>query len=200
MKYIFLFTILLLSVTQCSATCDTVRNLSVSHGVVDSFTIYATWDNDTNAMAYQAYVGGQNSTPKNSGSSYLTSDSMVLNAASPDSTYTICVRAICGTGDTSSWICRSIKMPSMPPTGISGYSLRNSSVVYPNPATDNISFYLPASITSAYISIRDIRGQTLLHNTIKNNGSVNIATLPGGLYIVTIQSDQYLKMEKLIKQ
>lgn len=198
MKYVYLLAILALNAINCSASCDTVYNLKASRGVTDSFTIHVGWDPNANAIGYQAFIGTKNAIPKSNGSSFLTTDSLILNSAMPDSTYTICVRSICGAGDTSGWICRSITMPSNPTTHVSQFSLNNNAIVYPNPATDRISFKLPESIMTASMSILDIRGQIQLTQQIKGGCSINVNTLAKGFYIIIIQSDQYRKVEKLL--
>ena len=86
------------------------------------------------------------------------------------------------------------------PTGIKGIkSSDNSFTLYPNPATDG--FYIEAGEKAATVSIYDLNGTTLLTKQIATGKElVPISTLPQGLYMVKIASENGVTVKKLLKK
>ena len=98
-------------------------------------------------------------------------------------------------GKTDFWVVKL--SPEFSPTSeIHARTLK----IYPNPATNTISF-LPAvalaeeglavspAVASAeeglFVQITDLLGQVLSHQTISTNQTVDVSTLPNGLYILS---------------
>ncbi len=74
---------------------------------------------------------------------------------------------------------------------------KNIISLYPNPATEAINF---ASITEEYdVTIYNLLGQRVISKTInESNASVNVASLPIGIYLVKING--YNKVFKFVKK
>ncbi len=74
-------------------------------------------------------------------------------------------------------------------------------VLYPNPAQTHFTFNLPTSVNEDLrLTITGIDGKTLLEKTFNNRfnnyETVNISTLPTGLYFVNLQTDSQLIFTK----
>lgn len=87
------------------------------------------------------------------------------------------------------------------PTGIAGVTTsRNSFVMYPNPARDEVYISLPANTLQAEVSVRDIAGREVLKATMENN-RLSIGGLEQGVYFLTLKADgEIYQTQKLIKQ
>lgn len=82
-------------------------------------------------------------------------------------------------------------------TGIEN-SIAGSLKLYPNPATDNIKvagFEGPATVI-----ISDISGRLLISKKITPNETVPVSTLPTGVYLISINSNNITKADKMIIQ
>jgi hypothetical protein len=76
--------------------------------------------------------------------------------------------------------------------------LYNSFKIFPNPVADILNI---ESETNAIITIADISGKTLLHsNAVAGNNPLNIASLPSGIYVGTIQQQQSYYRFKVVKE
>lgn len=74
-------------------------------------------------------------------------------------------------------------------------------VVYPNPASDSISFALPAKFINGTIAIYSILGQKVLELNITPQAAViSLKSLNEGLYLYTMESDGFSKKGKIIKK
>ena len=74
-------------------------------------------------------------------------------------------------------------------------------VVYPNPASDTISFSLPAKFSNGILSIYTILGQKVLVQNITPQASiVSLKSLTEGLYLYKMESDGFSKTGKIIKK
>lgn len=83
--------------------------------------------------------------------------------------------------------------------GINEYTLVNSIVIYPNPASNNITIHLNNS-NRAKIEIINQFGQVVKTANIENkNETINISDLSSGIYFVKTLSDNKTSVKKLIK-
>lgn len=74
-------------------------------------------------------------------------------------------------------------------------------VVYPNPTYDSISFTLPNDSDFKKIAIYSILGQKVLEKNISNQlPTISLKTLNSGTYFYKIESKNYSKSGKIIKQ
>ncbi len=74
-------------------------------------------------------------------------------------------------------------------------------IVYPNPASDTISFALPAKFTNGIIAIYSILGQKVLEQSIKpETAAISLKSLQEGLYFYILETDGFSKKGKIIKK
>lgn len=74
-------------------------------------------------------------------------------------------------------------------------------VVYPNPASDTISFALPAKFTNGIIGIYSILGQKVLEQSITpETAAISLKSLQEGLYFYILETDGFSKKGKIIKK
>ena len=57
--------------------------------------------------------------------------------------------------------------------------------IYPNPAQQSINIKIPLPEPACSVSISDLLGRELSRQTISNDGNIDIASLPTGLYLLT---------------
>ena len=57
--------------------------------------------------------------------------------------------------------------------------------IYPNPAQQSINIKIPLPESACSVSISDLLGRELSRQTISNDGNLDIAALPNGLYLLT---------------
>lgn len=80
----------------------------------------------------------------------------------------------------------------------------DSWIVYPNPATDKVSIEsIDASAELKSVDIYDITGKRLKsinYETFSQTKSIDIADLPSGMYVLTIQTDKAVITKKFMKQ
>ncbi|MBN8694627.1 MAG: T9SS type A sorting domain-containing protein [Bacteroidetes bacterium] len=83
--------------------------------------------------------------------------------------------------------------------GINEYNLDNSLVIYPNPASNNITIHLNNS-NSAKVEIINQFGQVVKTVNIESkNDNINISDLSSGVYFVKTLSENKSSVKKLIK-
>ncbi|MCW3071772.1 MAG: hypothetical protein JWO44_1662 [Bacteroidetes bacterium] len=91
-------------------------------------------------------------------------------------------------------------------TGVEQLSIENGIVIYPNPATNEITIELTLTETNnTFIEIKNILGQTVKKITNdfspgKNIIEIYISDLPKGLYFVQVQNGAKLSGQKIVKQ
>lgn len=86
--------------------------------------------------------------------------------------------------------------------GTEDFSLRNSLIMLPNPASENVSFTLKNGIIQT-ISLYDIRGRMVFSekNISANNKTVSVSSLNSGIYFAKITSEKGLAtVKKLMVQ
>lgn len=71
--------------------------------------------------------------------------------------------------------------------------------LYPNPAQNMVNVKLLKPGYNTLINITDMQGRIVLSKTFSGNTiSINTETLKAGMYMVTIQNDNGIVIEKLI--
>jgi len=83
-------------------------------------------------------------------------------------------------------------------TEIDKINISNNITVYPNPATD--AFQITGIEGTATITVSDLSGRLLLSKNVTANATVSVNTLPNGIYLVAIKSNNAKKTEKLVIQ
>lgn len=88
-------------------------------------------------------------------------------------------------------------------SSINEFQSLNSIIIYPNPVSEylNINFQNnPVEHTEFNIEITDISGRIIRCTTIFNKVSLNVSSLPSGVYIIKVYTDKDLAIGKFIKQ
>jgi hypothetical protein len=71
-------------------------------------------------------------------------------------------------------------------------------ILYPNPATDNLTIESPQKAT---IEIFNIQGQLLKSTVAGNNKTmIGISAFQSGMYLVKVKTDHGVAVKKFIKQ
>ncbi len=78
--------------------------------------------------------------------------------------------------------------------GIENFTKTDVSL-YPNPATNRVNIQVEGQ---AQVAVYSILGQRVMHTTLKNKGTLNIAQLKAGIYLVRIQKEAQVVTKKLI--
>ncbi|MBL4704224.1 MAG: T9SS type A sorting domain-containing protein [Flavobacteriales bacterium] len=84
-------------------------------------------------------------------------------------------------------------------TGIKENPLAYSIRIFPNPANDQLNIVFPNDLRIDEIVITDIWGKTILMEN-KNIETINISSLPNGIYLMKAKSQNILLYKKFIKQ
>jgi hypothetical protein len=75
---------------------------------------------------------------------------------------------------------------------------KNDIEVYPNPATNNLTFKVGQP---AKIEIASIQGQLIRTlETTGNKMSIDVSSLPSGIYIVTVKTVKGIEVGKFVKE
>ena len=93
-----------------------------------------------------------------------------------------------------------IQKMSQWPTGLSDPAGKLDAVIYPNPATDQFTVDLSGTgVTDAVITLFDMQGRKMAETrTDKSNATINIVSLPKGIYTVKVQSPRGSGIKKLV--
>ena len=75
-------------------------------------------------------------------------------------------------------------------------SLANDIRIYPNPASQNL--YIEGINQETSLIIRTLAGKTLLRSTLRQNQATDLASLPQGVYLLTLQSGQEQTTNRLV--
>ena len=83
-------------------------------------------------------------------------------------------------------------------TDVKNPSVQPNCKIYPNPAIN--AFQLTGIEGTATITLTDVSGRLLLSKDVTTNETVSVSTLPNGIYLAAIKSNNTKKTEKLIIQ
>ncbi len=81
----------------------------------------------------------------------------------------------------------------------SNFAADNNFFVYPNPATNVLSFHNPNSIELSSIVITDIAGKQLITRNNINSNDIEVSSLQSGVYFITFTTDAKSFVKKFIK-
>jgi spore coat protein H len=71
--------------------------------------------------------------------------------------------------------------------------------VYPNPAENQVNLAFERPITGGAVSVQTLSGKVVLQQSVSGQQTeVMVNTLPAGLYLLTVRSDQFSGTQKLI--
>jgi hypothetical protein len=73
--------------------------------------------------------------------------------------------------------------------------------LYPNPSTDQITIETSSTPTNSQLSIMNLNGQEILTCQItESKTTIDISTLPSGVYFVRLTNDKTVEVGKFVKQ
>jgi hypothetical protein len=72
--------------------------------------------------------------------------------------------------------------------------------VYPNPATENIFVSLNSNVKTAQVIISNLSGKTLISTEVTADNKLDVSSLPMGMYLLTIATNNGSETVKFIKQ
>jgi hypothetical protein len=152
-----------------------------------------TWSFANNALEYEVVVSDENTFTNIIASGKTTGTGSIFSGVQPKTRYYWRVRGINGTvlGPWSGgrWF------ETAPPVGIEEEITIKGLQLYPNPATDVVTIKAEEPIQ---ISVLDIQGKTMLVQTEKTKEtSINTAEWPNGMYLVIIETEAGISVQKL---
>lgn len=83
-------------------------------------------------------------------------------------------------------------------TGVNENKLTNNIRVYPNPATNQVTFNITAAIGQFNVELYDLQGKLVLNRLVSNNNPVSIESLNDGLYIYRLSENQNFYTGKIM--
>lgn len=83
-------------------------------------------------------------------------------------------------------------------TGISGNNSDNDFVIYPNPASDNITIDVSQKATIEILNMQGKLMERIAVNADKTN--IDVSTFPCGLYVMEMKSENGVTVNKFIKE
>ncbi len=180
--------------------CWYPSNISASNITNNSATIsWTTGGSDNWDIAY-----GQAGFDVNTTNPYAVSGSPSynLNNLTPNTTYDVYVRDVCGIGDNGEWTGPYQFTTTGNPTGIN-YVENVILNVYPNP--NNGEFTISANLNSQEdftISIISINGQTIYEDSFNAVSSIqeniSLKAFAKGVYYVKLTNDNFIKQQKIV--
>lgn len=87
------------------------------------------------------------------------------------------------------------------PTGVEDWNLSTRCQVYPNPAREQVNVVLPLEMTEPMVfQLLNMTGQVMLQETREPSDihTLDISSLPQGVYILRAQSDNYFVNRKIV--
>ncbi|MBA3901786.1 MAG: DUF4397 domain-containing protein [Bacteroidetes bacterium] len=89
------------------------------------------------------------------------------------------------------------------PTSVKEH-FKNNFLIYPNPVSNNINFTLDADLNNATVEIINLSGQVVKSLEQRNiqhstNQSIDISSLPSGVYIFSIKTQNEVMVKKITK-
>ena len=115
-------------------------------------------------------------------------------SASRDATLTLAATD----GGTESIDITITQVVTTPPAVVGLPTLAKNLRFYPNPASQTL--YIEGITQETSLIIRTFSGKTLLHATLSQNEAVDIASLPQGVYLLTLQSSQENAQEQITRR
>ncbi len=84
-------------------------------------------------------------------------------------------------------------------TGIESFSTISNLDIYPNPTTGTVIINIESLTGKAKLSIYNVTGEVVYNNPSFNGGTVDLSGLKQGMYIVKVEVDDIISMNRLIK-
>jgi len=76
----------------------------------------------------------------------------------------------------------------------------NTVMVYPNPAVEHLKIEIKGQKSAAPVMLLDMNGKSVRSMEIKKEGTIDISNLTSGFYILKVQTEQGVHVQKVVKQ
>jgi N-acetylneuraminic acid mutarotase len=86
------------------------------------------------------------------------------------------------------------------PSSVSSAVSECPSAIFPNPATDFVSIQIPNSELEATIIVRNEIGAVCLTTHINSSQTLNVSSLPAGIYNIEITAGEYHSVQRIVKE
>jgi hypothetical protein len=83
-------------------------------------------------------------------------------------------------------------------TGVNDLNLVKNVNVYPNPATNQVTFNIDAAVGPLNVELYDLQGKLVLSRLVSNNNPVSIESLNSGLYFYRLSENQNFYTGKIM--
>jgi len=102
---------------------------------------------------------------------------------------------------TAALIVNGTVADDVPTTALSG-SKDGNLMLYPNPATDNLSLNFGMAMEKAQVTILDLQGRSLMTRSVTNAQveTMNISSLSNGIYFVKVVADGKVMNSRFVKK
>lgn len=154
------------------------------------------WTAISNTATYEYIIDQSPDDPTSSGT-LISATSITINSLIPGSTYYAHFRTNCNSTTNSSWTSQSFV--TLFPAGINTVNNDLGTRVYPNPVNNEVNIWLNNSKKTT-ITLTDLFGKTIHSCSPGNNQTtINMQSLPPGIYIIRCQSEDDLKTYQISK-
>jgi hypothetical protein len=85
-------------------------------------------------------------------------------------------------------------------TGVETSEQEHAVLLYPNPATETCRVVLPAAYTQADAQLLNALGEVVLTTTLSGEDTLNVASLPAGIYFLLLETAQHVHTVQLVVQ
>jgi hypothetical protein len=186
----------LLFTARSFAQCPSPHNLAVTNITNNSAVV--AWDSTPGTKQYEVVVQESPNTPVSGAKVY--NRFVLASALVPEKEYSICVRSVCDAGN-STWACKSIK--TLASTAVSTLTAGSNITMkaYPSPVVNNLSIELPPTIRSGQINLINLIGKTVASAPVtSDNVTIDMSTLPSGIYYARFSNGSNTGFIKVVKQ
>ena len=179
------------SFTTLETPCNTPANLTEIAKTDTSITV--TWVPTSGENEWKIIYSGGGTSGQIAG---ILNYPYTLISLQRNTTYTICVVAVCAPGvESDPTYCISATTA----TGIHDLALANSVKLYPNPASDKLMVEMESNFNT--IEISNILGQTIYRANITDNQTlIDVAEFSTGMYYVKLQGNSGMVAKKFVKK
>ncbi|MBW2961185.1 fibronectin type III domain-containing protein [Mesonia aestuariivivens] len=178
--------------------CETPTDLEITN--ITATTAEVSWTSNGDETEWEILYGEADFDPETEGTSLLDNDGVLgitITDLTPETTYDVYVRAICGTDDTSDWT--ALESFIAEPLGVDSENFIGFNY-YPNPVKSLL--HLQAKTFSIEeVIVYDLLGKQIVIEQFNNlNATVNLEKLNTGSYVVVVKIGNQSKIIRLVKE
>jgi hypothetical protein len=183
--------------TTLSTVCNAPLGLTASAITWNSFKI--SWTNAAGAVAARYVINTNPADPTISGTA---TTALFVNSTgmTPSTLYYAHVRDSCGANALSAWV--TIPIMTTPVSVTNTIATEFDVKAFPNPAKEQVTIKIDGAIgNNAEVLLTDIAGKVIYTTSVINSMfSIDIASLPSGIYLVRYTDVAHRQTIKISKQ